>query len=160
MLVHDRTAKYKSYCAQHDLTARIYRTQVAAYNKSISAKAAHAAAAARLRIQLRATGALPSGFTIHLNPLRISQAELSFDAEHINARQHRVTEAQAREWIERALFSVTVWRGEFERFYSELGAVYVNLRTNTIRTAYAADEYDERTKKLIEVYQDAKARKR
>lgn len=158
MRIHDLSEGYEDFCELHGLTPRLYRTRVLGYNRSIAAKAAWAASQERLRVQMLATKALPSAAKIHLTPLRLSVQTLLFDAEHIDSRGHHVTEEQAKAWIHNALFSVSVWKGEYERFYSDSGAVYVNLKTGTIRTAYSSNEYDARTRQLIEVYKNAKVR--
>ena len=84
---------------------------------------------------------------------------MAFDDNHINGeRDHKVTEKEAKNWIENALFSTTVWKGQFERFYSKDGAAYVNMDTQSIRTAFSSSDYDEKTKSLIEVFINANAR--
>lgn len=75
---------------------------------------------------------------------------LSFDDKHINAeRHHNITEAQAKRYIQNAVFSATVWGGQYERYYASDGVVYVNIGTNSIRTAYGKEEFDDTLKNLI-----------
>lgn len=83
----------------------------------------------------------------------INTDTLSFDDYHVNVeREHKIIEEEARSFINNACFSMTVWDGQFERYYSEFGAAYVNTRTNTIRTAFKSNEYDDYTKQMMEVY--------
>ena len=75
---------------------------------------------------------------------------MTFDGNHVNKeRSHGVTEAQAKQYIRDAKISVTVWNGQFERYYGENGAVYVNAEKNEIRTTYSSSEYNENLKSLI-----------
>ena len=79
---------------------------------------------------------------------------LSFDDIHINSeRVHKVTEEEAKSFIKNAGFKMTVRDGTYDNYFSSLGAAYVRLKDNLIRTAYKSDEYDSRTKKMMEVYE-------
>ena len=100
---------------------------------------------------LRKAGNFRKAAQIHLTPTSIDADALGFDDAHINAqRSHRVTEAQAKQWIRDAKISVTVWGGQFERYYGEAGAAYVNVEGNYIRTAYSVDEFDKNVRALME----------
>ena len=88
---------------------------------------------------------------IHLEPTKINADTLTFDDAHINAeREHRVSEEQAKQYIRDAKISVSVWNGQFERYYGTEGAAYVNTIKHEIRTAYSRAEFDENTIALIE----------
>ena len=50
-------------------------------------------------------------------------------------------------------FSVTIWKGRYERYYSADGAVYVDIWNNTIRTAFLKDEFSDSVQKSMEVIQ-------
>ena len=100
---------------------------------------------------LRKAGGFKKAAEIHLTPTRIDPDALGFDDAHINTqRAHHVTEAQAKQWIRDAKISVTVWGGQFERYYGEAGAAYVNVEGNYIRTAYSVDEFDKNVRALME----------
>ena len=91
---------------------------------------------------------------IHLAPCEVDVDSLGFDDKHINSEsKHRVNERQARQWIRDAKISVTVWNGRYERYYGYDGTAYVDLPTRNIRTAYSVDQYDEKTRALMEVLQ-------
>lgn len=78
--------------------------------------------------------------------------KLSFDSEHINdERQHEVTFDEAKGFIRRASFSETVWKGQFERYYSEDGAAYVRTSDAFIRTAFKREEYSDNILKALEI---------
>lgn len=78
----------------------------------------------------------PNG-SFHIPPKSIDVSKLNFDDAHINhERKHKVSEAEAKEFIANAKVSKTVWRGQFERYYSHEGAAYVKTKENIIRTAY------------------------
>ena len=73
-------------------------------------------------------------------------SKLDFDDKHINEdRKHNVTEKQAKDFIRKAKISITVWKGKYERYFSEKGAAYVDLETQCIRTAFSENEYDAAT---------------
>lgn len=100
---------------------------------------------------LRTAAKLPKSAVIHLEPTKINVDALTFDDAHINAeREHRVSEEQAKQYIRNAKISVSVWNGQFERYYGTEGAAYVNTIKHEIRTAYSRAEFDENTTALIE----------
>lgn len=100
---------------------------------------------------LRTAAKLPKAAVIHLEPTKINVDALTFDDAHINAeREHRVSEEQAKQYIRNAKISVSVWNGQFERYYGTEGAAYLNTIKREIRTAYSRAEFDENTTALIE----------
>ncbi len=100
---------------------------------------------------LHTAAKLPKAAVIHLEPTKINVDALTFDDAHINAeREHRVSEEQAKQYIRNAKISVSVWNGQFERYYGTEGAAYVNTIKHEIRTAYSRAEFDENTTALIE----------
>ena len=100
---------------------------------------------------LRTAAKLPKAAVIHLEPTKINVDTLTFDDAHINAeREHRVSEEQAKQYIRNAKISVSVWNGQFERYYGTEGAAYANTIKHEIRTAYSRAEFDENTTALIE----------
>ena len=100
---------------------------------------------------LRTAAKLPKAAVIHLEPTKINVDALTFDDAHINAeREHHVSEEQAKQYIRNAKISVSVWNGQFERYYGTEGAAYVNTIKHEIRTAYSRAEFDENTTALIE----------
>lgn len=133
------------------------RERVQGFGRSEAAKAAWANKAfakaekdAILIENLRKAGNLQKTAQIHLTPKEIDVDALSFDDKHINAeRHHNITEAQAKRYIQNAVFSATVWGGQYERYYASEGVVYVNIGTNSIRTAYGKEEFDDSLKKLV-----------
>lgn len=139
-----------------------FREQVAGFGRSSAGKASWAAKRIEkqkeydiLIEKIRQAGNLKKTAQIHLNPRQIDIDSLLFDNTHINAeRAHNVTQAQAKQWILEAKISVTVWNGQFERYYGENGAVYVNIKNHSIRTAYSQDEYDENIRTLMEVIKE------
>lgn len=89
---------------------------------------------------------------INIVPKQINVDMLGFDDKHINGeREHNVTADEAKEFVRNAKISMTVWNGKFERYYSEDGASYVDVSSHQIRTAFKKDQYDEKTRKLLEV---------
>lgn len=89
---------------------------------------------------------------VHLKPKKIILDHVSFDEKHINAeRAHDVSLEEAKQFIENARISVTVWKGQYERFYSDQGVVYFDLDNNLIRTAFKPEEFKGDVLKLLEV---------
>ncbi len=100
---------------------------------------------------LRTAAKLPKAAVIHLEPTKINVDALTFDDAHINSdRENSVSEEQAKQYIRNAKISVSVWNGQFERYYGTEGAAYVNTIKHEIRTAYSRAEFDENTTALIE----------
>lgn len=78
---------------------------------------------------------------------------MTFDDEHVNQKRgHKVTEEEAKGFIKNTCFSMTVWNGKFENYYSEFGAAFVLKENNLIRTAFSSKEYESDVKEMMEVY--------
>lgn len=89
---------------------------------------------------------------VHLKPLDIDVNKLTFDDEHINTeRNHSISKETAVSYIKNSLFSISVWNGKYENFYSEQGAVYVNIEEKLIRTAFSKEEFDDMINEVIQV---------
>ncbi len=89
---------------------------------------------------------------IHIPVKAIDITKLGFDNGHINReREHNVTDEEAKEFIKQARISITRWQGQYENYYSEIGAAYVNVQGNYIRTAYSAEQFKGEPKKICEV---------
>lgn len=157
-----RRQALKDFLNETGLRQDSFREQVADFGRSAAARASwtvrHIEKQKEYDIlieKLRLAGNLKKAAQIHLTPRSIDLDSLLFDNEHINReRAHNVTVAQAKQWILDAKISVTVWNGQFERYYGESGTVYVDLRNLSIRTAYAQDEYDENMRALMEVIKE------
>ena len=105
--------------------------------------------------KIRKAGNFKKAAEIHLTPTPIGTNTLGFDDTHINKeRDHSVTKEQAIQWIKDARISVTVWGGQFERYYSFEGAAYVNIEGNYIRTAYQKKQFDENMQAIMEVIEE------
>ena len=82
---------------------------------------------------------------------KIETNNLLFDDIHINTERDRgISREEAISWINNSIFSVNVWNGKFERFFSKEGAVYVDLENKLIRTAFSYAEYTNNLIKLME----------
>ena len=130
------------------------RTAVQGFGRKQAAGAARAFAKAEkdaiLIENLRKAGNLQRTAQIHLTPKEIDVDALSFDDKHINGeRHHNITEEQAKRYIQNAVFSATVWGGQYERYYGTEGVVYVNISANRIRTAYGKAEFDDSLNNLV-----------
>lgn len=86
------------------------------------------------------------------NHKTINIKDYGFDEKHINAeRSHNVTKEEAQQYIREAKIVLERWNGQFLNYYGENGSVYVDVKNKNVRTAYKSDEYDNNTKKIIEV---------
>lgn len=93
--------------------------------------------------------------SIHIPPKEIDVSNLGFDDNHINTeRKHNVTETEAKEFIKNAKLSKTIWQGQYENYYSEAGASYVDIRDESnkfIRTAFKRHEFNDDSELIMEV---------
>lgn len=96
---------------------------------------------------------------IHIPPQEIDVSALSIDTAHIKGRGHGVSLEEATSFVTDAEISISRWGGQFENYYSKSGATYVDVKTNTIRTAFRSDEYDDRIKKMMEVLEKWKKKR-
>lgn len=86
-------------------------------------------------------------------PVRWTFPPCPWTSGHIAERNHGVTLEEARSFIEDAVFSLKRrhWTGEtFVNYYSQSGAAYVKTSEPVIRTAFKKDEFDPKTKKVME----------
>ena len=89
---------------------------------------------------------------INLKPQIPDVSKLSFDDHHVNQeRQHDVIEAEAKNYIQKAVFSTTKWKGKFTNYYSDEGAAFVDNETQHIRTAFRKEQYDKAAMAAMEV---------
>lgn len=89
---------------------------------------------------------------VDIEPKPINLDKYGFDDTHINTqREHDVTRAEAEQFVQEALVSVTRWNGRFINYYGENGAAYIDTEKKTIRTAFRKNEFDGRTKNFMEV---------
>lgn len=156
-----KEAKLKDYVDKHEhLHRRRNREQVVGFDKGVSARAvatnkkyqkelAEKAKNDKIISEMKETGMRGE---INLKPNIPDTKELSFDDTHINGeRQHEVTEKEAKEYIENARFSVTKWNGKYTNYFSDDGAAYVDNEKRHIRTAFKKEQYDDATRKAMEV---------
>lgn len=95
---------------------------------------------------------LHSSVKISIPAKKINVNELEFDDNHINKERGRdITKDEAINWINNSLFSINVWNNSYERFFSEDGAVYVDLTTDSIKTAYRSSDFTDNILKSLEV---------
>lgn len=156
-----KEAKLKDYVNKHEhLHRRRDREQVVGFDKGVSARAvatnkkyqkrlAEKAKNDKIISEMKEAGMRGE---INLKPNIPDTKELSFDDTHINGeRQHEVTEKEAKEYIENARFSVTKWNGKYTNYFSDDGAAYVDNEKRHIRTAFKKGQYDDATRKAMEV---------
>ena len=81
---------------------------------------------------------------IDIHPKTIDVSGFAFDEKHINRdRAHDVSRAEAESFMKDAKFSSTRWNGRFKNYYSDLGAVFLDLQQNSIRTAFKSTEFTQ-----------------
>lgn len=156
-----KEAILKDYVNKHEhLHRRREREQVVGFDKRISSEAVGANKKYQKRLAEKAKNdkiiseMKEAGMRgeINLKPNIPDTKELSFDDTHINGeRQHEVTEKEAKEYIENSKFSVTKWNGKYINYFSDDGAAYVDNEKRHIRTAFKKGQYDDATRKAMEV---------
>ena len=62
-----------------------------------------------------------------------------------------MTEEMAKEFVNNAKVSRTVWNGQFERFYADDGAAYVDNKDSLIRTAFKKEQFKGDATEIMEV---------
>jgi HK97 family phage portal protein len=89
---------------------------------------------------------------IHIPPREIDVNGLSFDKMHILDEGHDVNLKSARQYIKNAKASYTkhIDGDEFENYIGEKGATYVNISTNSIRTAFPKAEFTPGTIRFLD----------
>lgn len=100
--------------------------------------------------------------TINYPPKKIDIDSLTFDDDHINdKRQHNVTLDKAKEYIKESRISVTRKKpdGEFENYYGNNGAVYVDVKANKIRTTFHSSEFNNGTIRILDTVNKCEGRK-
>lgn len=89
---------------------------------------------------------------VNYPPKPININDFPFDNTHANEeRNHNVTTHEAKSFVKNAVISLTRFNNTYENYYSLEGISYVNIKEKYIRTAYKEKDYDERTKKIMEV---------
>ena len=162
-LLQKQNQAYNEYCKENNLKKRAERIEIARWDRKQAAAARGAAKRYKNELEkreihdkliseIRSTGDIAKSAVISIPSKQIDISGLSFDDKHINGeRNHAVDRATAEEWINKSKVSINVWSGRFERYYGEAGAVYVDMEKQNIRTAFSSLEFDERTKKILEV---------
>ena len=156
-----KEAKLRKYVGDNDqLHRRKDREQVIGFDRKISAEAvasnkkvqkmlAEKARDDKIKAEIKASGLQGE---IDLHPKIPNVKELSFDEQHINQeRHHNVTEEEAKNYIQNAVFSTTKWKGKFTHYYSSEGAAFVDNNSKHIRTAFKKEQYDDAAKAAMEV---------
>ncbi|MBQ9487755.1 MAG: minor capsid protein [Selenomonadaceae bacterium] len=89
-------------------------------------------------------------------PPKLDVSKFKFDAEHTQGDKHphNVTEEEARRFVSNAYFTIVKYNGNSYNYYGREGAAFVRMDLQTIRTAFKSDEYDEKVKKLIGVFEN------
>lgn len=153
-------AAEKDFCKQTGIDRDGFRSQVEGFGRSEASRATWQAKKqlekekqdAIIKEEIRKAGGFSEKAKIHLSPRQIDTDTLGFDEQHINKeRKHNVTREEAVLWIRNAKISVTVWNGQYERYYGYDGTVYVNVQGYYIRTAYGKNEFQKEVLRILEV---------
>ena len=153
-------ATERDFCKQTGLDRDGFRSQVEGFGRRQASRATWEAKKhlekekqdAIIKEEIRKAGGFSEKAKIHLFPRQMDTDTLGFDEQHINKeRKHNITREEAVLWIQNAKISVTVWGGQYERYYGYDGAVYVNVQGRYIRTAYSKNEFQKEVLKIVEV---------
>ena len=91
------------------------------------------------------------GGKITIRPKPVDLSDFVFDEQHISDRLHNVSLEQATEYVENAKVMISKWDGQANNYFSKNGATYIFPNDKKLRTYFSSDEYDEKTKALMEV---------
>lgn len=97
--------------------------------------------------------------TIRVPPAPIDTSSLWLNTDHVIGHGHSATEAEAKSFIENAVFSLKRkhWTGNvFTNYYSSEGAAYVLTTENEIRTAFKREQFKGHLKDAMEVIENGK----
>lgn len=97
--------------------------------------------------------------TVRVPPAKVDIPSLSFNAAHVTEHGHTATEAEAKSFIQNAIFSLKRkhWTGAvFTNYYSPEGAAYVLDAESEIRTAFKRNQFKGRVKDTMEVIESGK----
>ena len=99
--------------------------------------------------KIKETGIIGS---VRVPPHPIDANSLKFRDEH--GKQHGCTIDDAISYVKTARFSVTRkrWDGISYNYYSDFGAAYIDRTAMAIKTAFPKEEFDQATKKAMEVF--------
>ena len=162
-LLQKQNATYKQFCEENDFKTRADRISIAKWDRKQAAAARGAAKKYQNALEKQANfdkmveelhekELIPKHCQVHIPPQEVFVKGLSFDDKHINQeRHHNVSREMAELYIQQSRISITLWRGQYERYYSTNGAAYVNWMTNSIRTAFSGLEFSDDTLALLEV---------
>lgn len=89
---------------------------------------------------------------IQIPPKTIKTDELELNDDH--ALRHGCTLDDAKDFVTKAQLSISRkrWDGEHTNFYSFDGAAYIEDDTYKVKTVFSKDDFDERTRKIMEVF--------
>ena len=151
-LLKDRERALDDFCDKTGRTKLVDRAFVPTYNRSVSARAVHASK----RDAILKAAQAESGFsgTLRLGSVEHGHKKLTVDMAHIKARGHHISsEEEAKSFIKKARVTVLKTRAgrNWFNYYSDDGAAYLDIDTGEIKTAFASDEYDDKTKRMLEV---------
>ena len=162
-LLQDRNKAYDDFCKDNDLKKKHERITIAKWDRQ-QAKTARVAANRHKKElekqekfdtmvkELKEKKLIPTSSKVHIPPLQAQTTELSFDNNHINnERKHNISRETAEMLIQNSKVSMTIWNGQFERYYGVDGAVYVDRINKSIRTAFSKEEFTENTLSIMEV---------
>lgn len=162
-LLQRQNKAYNQFCEETGMKKQHDRIHIAKWDRSQAAKARAAAKKHQKELEkqenfdnmvreLRDKKLIPTRSRVHIPPEPVFIKGLSFDDQHINKeRNHNITRETAEIYIQQSKISLTIWNGQFERYYGPNGAVYVDWLNNSIRTAFSGLEFNEQTVKLLEV---------
>lgn len=149
-------ATLDDFCSQTGLQKQYDRSRVLGFGRS-EARKATAVGKKELQKQqerdiIKEIKGLGIRGDIHLNPVPINLENFAFDDNHINKeRNHKIDRTTAVSFMQKAKFEVRRWNGRFKNYFSDAGAVFIDVEQKNIRTAFASEEYTEDVLTALEV---------
>lgn len=92
---------------------------------------------------------------VHLEPTSVDISNFEFDDAHINnERKHQVSYEEAVAFMHNAKFLLVKQGGRFYNYYSDEGAVYLDMINMTISTAFKSHEFTSNVKEALRIYDE------
>lgn len=88
---------------------------------------------------------------IHLVPHKIDVESLTYDSKHFQDKKRNISFEEAKSYIKNARFSVSRWQGQYENYFSDEGASYVNVKSKEIKTSFKRKDFTKSIVRALEV---------
>lgn len=151
-LLKRREEALAAFCEETDRTNLLDRLYVPTYNKSVSGKVVWSVRRDKILEKAQQKSGIKGAFSWKSKYHGLAESKISMDEAHIMGRGHDVTREQALSYIKNARVTITRNQGgkRWQLYFSDEGAAYLDLDNVQVKTAFTAQQYDEKTKIMME----------